>query len=295
VALTVEQLGPGLAGGWRIPSGRRRSTAVETATFRARAFDDGFAAFGNRRGGVRRRLYGVVEIRQRVPGRGCKPAIESTLASKNWKATFHGGHFSLHFGVSRKGGRKSFHCVRALGAVYSGNHSERCPRQVVQWHGAFYREVAGRGQLRDSCESVRPEAALCQYTMQRRPTVLLIEENAAVRDALEQAFEGEDFLVVPAVTSGDALSEQRPYDVALIDVSTVRRNGFETFRKLNQLKPLLPIILISSQPELLNHPAAARASARMLKPLEIPLLCRTVRDLTVGSPNGREFQPERCP
>jgi DNA-binding response OmpR family regulator len=124
---------------------------------------------------------------------------------------------------------------------------------------------------------------------------LLIEENAAVRDALEQALEGEDFLVVPAVTSRDALSEQRPYDVALIDVSTVRRNGFETFRKLNQLKPLLPIILISSQPELLNHPAAARASARMIKPLEIPLLCRTVRDLTVGSPNGREFQPERCP
>jgi len=144
------------------------------------------------------------------------------------------------------------------------------------------------------CESTQQvcysEESFCQHEqkMQRRPTVLLIEENAAVRDALEQALEHEDFLVVPAATSGDALSEQQPYDVALIDVSTIRRNGFETFRKLNQSKPLLPIILISSQPELLNHPAAARASARMLKPLEIPLLCRTVRDLT-----GQSFEGSR--
>jgi two-component system response regulator FlrC len=118
--------------------------------------------------------------------------------------------------------------------------------------------------------------------MQRRPTVLLVEENAAVRDALEQALEREDFFVVQASTSGDALSEQRPYDLALIDVSNLRRNGFETFQKLNQSKPCLPIILISSQAELLNHPAATRASARMLKPLEMSLLCRTVRDLTLN-------------
>jgi len=122
--------------------------------------------------------------------------------------------------------------------------------------------------------------------MQRRPTVLLIEENASVRDALEQALECEDVLVVPASTSGDALSQQQPYDVALIDVSSPRRNGFETFRKLNHLNPCLPIILISSQPELLNHPAAARASARMLKPLEIPLLCQTVKDLSIYSVDG---------
>jgi DNA-binding response OmpR family regulator len=125
--------------------------------------------------------------------------------------------------------------------------------------------------------------------MQTRQTVvLLIEENAAVRDALEQALEREEFRVVPA-SNGDALTEQQPYDLALIDVNNQRRNSFETFRKLNQSKPRLPIILISSQPELLNHPAAARAAARMLKPLEIHLLCRTVRDLTDGlsGPRGQ--------
>ena len=117
--------------------------------------------------------------------------------------------------------------------------------------------------------------------------MLLLEQNAAVRDALEQALEREEFSVMPAASDADALSEQRPYDVALVDVSSMRESGFETFRKLYQLKPRVPIVLISSQPELLNHPAAAPASARMLKPLEIPLLCRTVRDLAV-SPEPRD-------
>ena len=122
--------------------------------------------------------------------------------------------------------------------------------------------------------------------MQRRPTVLLIEENAAVRDALEQALAGEDFLVVPAATAAAALSKEQAYDLALIDVSSVRSNEFAGLRRLNHVMPRLPIVLISSQAELLNHPAVAHASARMLKPLEMPLLCRTVRDLTGNSVEG---------
>ena len=143
--------------------------------------------------------------------------------------------------------------------------------------------------------------------MQRRTTVLLVEENASVRDALEQAFKLENFFVLSFAHGREVIQNDPDYDVAVIDLNSRRNgNGLTTLRELSRLNPLLPIILISSYPELLNHPAAAHASARMLKPLEMPVLCRTVRDLTVlepscplrdGVPNpitDRKSQPERC-
>ena len=57
------------------------------------------------------------------------------------------------------------------------------------------------------------------------------------------------------------------------------KGGWDTFERLTNINPLLPIIVITARPDAYPVAMAAGVAALMQKPLDIPLLLEAMRDL----------------
>jgi two-component system nitrogen regulation response regulator NtrX len=88
-----------------------------------------------------------------------------------------------------------------------------------------------------------------------KPRILVIDDEAAIRDSLKMILEYEDYQFVGAVSGQDGLAavqRERP-DAVLLDIKMPGMDGMEVLRKLHALDETLPIIMIS------GHGATATA------------------------------------
>ncbi len=117
--------------------------------------------------------------------------------------------------------------------------------------------------------------------MARATSVLLVDDDSAVRQALHQALAFEDFTVVPAQDGAEAMRvfAENAIDVVLLDLDLGRENGWDTFDRLKGLRPHLPVIVMTARPE--QHAAQAEpvAAVMMEKPLDVPTLVRMLNTL----------------
>ena len=74
------------------------------------------------------------------------------------------------------------------------------------------------------------------------------------------------------------------YDVTLLDLNMPDMDGWQTMAHLSQLGSRLPIIIITAQPDQREWAEADGACALMEKPLDLPRLLATIKDLTHKSP-----------
>ena len=77
--------------------------------------------------------------------------------------------------------------------------------------------------------------------------VLVIDDEAAIRDSLRMILEYEDYQFVGAASGQEALDlirRERP-DIALLDIKMPGMDGMEVLRKLHALDETLPIVMIS--------------------------------------------------
>lgn len=79
-------------------------------------------------------------------------------------------------------------------------------------------------------------------------SILVIDDEAAIREGLELLLSSEGYAVTSAETgqSGLARLEEEPYDLLLLDVSLPDRNGLDLLRDIRQRDPELPIVLITA-------------------------------------------------
>lgn len=79
-------------------------------------------------------------------------------------------------------------------------------------------------------------------------SILVIDDEAAIRESLEFLLSSEGYSVTSAETgeSGLARLEEVPYDLLLLDVSLPDRNGLDLLRDIRQRDPHLPIVLITA-------------------------------------------------
>lgn len=79
-------------------------------------------------------------------------------------------------------------------------------------------------------------------------TILVIDDEAEIREGLELLLSSEGYAVTSAETaqSGLARLEEEPYDLLLLDVSLPDRNGLDLLRDIRQRDPELPIVLITA-------------------------------------------------
>ncbi len=120
--------------------------------------------------------------------------------------------------------------------------------------------------------------------------VLLVDDDISVIAALSGVLRSEGYDVIQAFDGNAALQNFHTVGgaaIVLLDLNMPVKGGWDTFEQFTAINPLLPIIIITARPD--QHPLAAGAgvAALMEKPLDIPLLLETMRNLLAESPETR--------
>jgi len=127
--------------------------------------------------------------------------------------------------------------------------------------------------------------------MTKPKSILLIEDDLMVRQALGQALTVENYHVVPAANREEALREIRLHsiDIVLLDLNPRSENGRETLQRLTALQPFLPVVAMTARPEQENSNAHA-VDVLVEKPLNLPVLLHALKEL-VSQPSK---PPRHC-
>ena len=119
--------------------------------------------------------------------------------------------------------------------------------------------------------------------------ILLVDDDPGVRRMLLRVLEEENYLVLPATNGVQALeiASTKAPDLVLLDLAMPLQNGWDTFQQLSNDHPSLPVIIITARPNQLFPALASGVGALMEKPLDLPKLLRTIRDLLAEPPEAR--------
>lgn len=107
-------------------------------------------------------------------------------------------------------------------------------------------------------------------------SLLVVDDEPAIRHAFRRAFRDADWTWYEAESAQEAvawMSRQRP-DVVILDIHLPDASGLETFHRLRQLDPRVPIVLITGHgtTELAIEAIKAGAFDYLLKPLDLSTL-----------------------
>jgi len=128
-------------------------------------------------------------------------------------------------------------------------------------------------------------------------TILLADEDLAVRRMLCRVLAVENYLVIPAKDGEDVLHRLREtsVDLLLLDLYASGTNGQQLLQKVRIENPKVPVIVISSEPNEAVLGWAPGQGAQMEKPLDLFKLLRTIDELLGDAIKGAKAQSEvRC-
>jgi DNA-binding response OmpR family regulator len=84
-----------------------------------------------------------------------------------------------------------------------------------------------------------------------QPTVLLVEDDELVRDAMTRILVREGYLVLTAACGHDAIGLLKtplsPIDVVLLDVHLPDVNGIDLCARLREMHPKLPVVVCTGE------------------------------------------------
>jgi len=114
--------------------------------------------------------------------------------------------------------------------------------------------------------------------MTKPKSILLIDDDLMVRQALGQALAVENYHVVPAANHHGALREvgQRQIHIILLDLNPRSANGWETLRRLIVLQPHLPVVGMTARPGNASS-NAHRVGVLLERPLNLPVLVHSIQ------------------
>jgi len=94
-------------------------------------------------------------------------------------------------------------------------------------------------------------------------SVLIIDDEAAIRESLETLLEMEGYEVQSAATAEEGLTRigDRPYDLILLDLALPDRNGIDLLVELHSHDPHLAVIMITAYGTVENAVKAMQAGA----------------------------------
>lgn len=119
--------------------------------------------------------------------------------------------------------------------------------------------------------------------------LLLVDDDEGVRAALAAALAGEGLDVITACDGREAMRlfvDECP-DLVLMDVNMPGMNGWEAFANLERERPFIPVIVITAYPSQYARANGMGIDALMEKPIDLPLLTKTIWDLLAEEPQQR--------
>ena len=117
------------------------------------------------------------------------------------------------------------------------------------------------------------------------PTLLVVDDEPAIRHAFQRAFRNRDFTLLEADTAAEGLAvlaRERP-DVIVLDVHLPDASGLDTFHRVRAVDARIPVILVTGHgtTDLAIEAIKEGAFEYLLKPLELAdlrdLIDRAVR------------------
>jgi len=112
-----------------------------------------------------------------------------------------------------------------------------------------------------------------------KPRVLIVDDDAAVRESIKRVLEAAGYEVGLAQDGEEAVVRFVPeqVDLVLLDLNLPSRNGWDVFEGLTTRYPFVPIIIITGMPDQYPTALAAGVSALMEKPIEALELLETIQ------------------
>jgi two-component system phosphate regulon response regulator OmpR len=119
--------------------------------------------------------------------------------------------------------------------------------------------------------------------------ILLVDDDSSVREMVGRVLLGEGYRVLFAANGPDALAIAATVaiDLVLLDLNMPGPSGWDTFERLTSRDPLIAVIVVTARSQQLFTAVNAGVGALLEKPLNIPNLLKTIRELLAESPEAR--------
>lgn len=126
------------------------------------------------------------------------------------------------------------------------------------------------------------QQAVWNERQQARKRLLLADDQPSIRDSLSRLMRRQGFHVALAESGHEAIerSAREHFDLMLLDLSMPELNGWEALKHIAALKPGLPVVIMTAHSHQRPWVEPAGAWVLLEKPLDVPLLLATIRDLT---------------
>jgi DNA-binding response OmpR family regulator len=114
-----------------------------------------------------------------------------------------------------------------------------------------------------------------------RKGILLADDDAAVRESIARVLESEGYDVLLARNGYEAIArfvDLKPH-LVLLDLIMFGKDGWSTFTQMERLDPFVPVIVITALPNQFARANSLGIDAIMEKPLDLPLLLKTIKQL----------------
>jgi DNA-binding response OmpR family regulator len=120
--------------------------------------------------------------------------------------------------------------------------------------------------------------------------ILVIEDEPGIVDFLERGLSAEGHEVVAALDGpeGERLALDEAYDLVLLDVMLPGRGGLEVLAAIREVKPDLPVIVLTARGEIADRVAGLDAGATdyVVKPFALAELSARIRAHLRGATRG---------
>jgi DNA-binding response OmpR family regulator len=119
---------------------------------------------------------------------------------------------------------------------------------------------------------------------QRQPTVLLVEDDELVSDAVTRILVREGYLVLTAATGHDAIgllkTPATPIDLVVLDIGLPDVSGADLCARFREFFPHLPVLVCTGAagPEEIRELRTLGITRFFAKPIAIDVLVEGVRD-----------------
>ncbi len=122
-----------------------------------------------------------------------------------------------------------------------------------------------------------------------KPRVLVVDDDAAIRESIRKVLKGAGYEVTTAADSEEATVKFVPeqIDLVLLDLNLRSGSGWDVFERLTTQHPVLPIIVITGMPNQYQTALAAGVGALIEKPIEVPVLLKTMDELLAEPKEAR--------
>ena len=109
----------------------------------------------------------------------------------------------------------------------------------------------------------------------------MVDDESSIREALSKVLHAENYEVVSAENGQEAVEKFKleKIDLVLLDLGLPVKDGQTAMIWLAQVNPLLPVVIITGRSNQRELAEKLGADALMEKPLDVPRLLQTMREL----------------